>query len=176
MALMTQAEFAKEVGVSQPRVSKYIRDGIIKKGLAKETPKAKRFKIDSEIAKAELANELDETRITKANVAGNRDMVNAICAAGLDVNNLDYRTSRALNEHYKAALKKIEYEEKKGDLVPTKDVEKEAFECARMVRDSIINIPNRIADQLSVISGKKEIEKLIKKELTMALEGLSNDI
>jgi len=174
MPKLTQTKFAEAVGVAQPTVANYIRDGRLKKAIVHVKGK-KRPLIDLEIGRAELANNLDPSRKSKAKVS-RKTMLDAIESAGLDPSCVDYQTSRALNEHYKAALNKLEFEERKGTLVKKKDVEKEAFECARMVRDSIMNIPNRIADQLSVISDKKEIRDVLKKELSTALESLSNGI
>lgn len=59
------------------------------------------------------------------------------------------------------------------ELISRKDVEKEAFECARMVRDSLQNIPSRIAAILAGESSEHKIEKILDKEIRQALESLS---
>ena len=171
--LMNQREFAEHIGVSQPRVSKMIEDGIIKRAIKKTS--AKRFKIDSEIGVVEVEANLDPSRKTKANVNSDKK-INTIFSAGLDMEGLDYQKSRALNEHYKAALNKIEYEKAEGLLIEKEKAEKYFFDCARTVRDSVLNIPNRVADQLSVMKDRNEIEKLLKKELTNSLESISNGL
>lgn len=88
---------------------------------------------------------------------------------------LDYQQARMLSTLYEAKLKKLDYEKKAGKLVDADQVKKEQFKLARMVRDRILNIPNRISDQLSALTDSHAIHLFLTKEITDALQDLVDD-
>lgn len=67
----------------------------------------------------------------------------------------------------------LELEKMKGDLVNKNEVEKIAFEKARIVREAIENIPQRIAPILAAEADIHQCRETLKKELKNALEELS---
>lgn len=71
-----------------------------------------------------------------------------------------------------AEMAEIELAEKLGDLVRVADVRKMGFEAARITRDSLLNIPNRIADELASLKTRDEVHELLTKELFEALSSL----
>ena len=87
----------------------------------------------------------------------------------------DGNDSPALERYREARAKLVEMElkERGDELLDASQVEKEAFDLARQVRDSILGIPNRIADQIVVLDDRVEIIKVLTDELTNALEKLS---
>lgn len=54
----------------------------------------------------------------------------------------------------------------------SEDIEKAAFEVARVVRDGLMNVPNRVADKLVTMTDRTEICKLLEKEIRQVLEHL----
>ena len=80
-----------------------------------------------------------------------------------------YSTARTAREHYMARLAKLEYEEKSGKLVDVEKVKKQAFELARITRDAILNIPDRISAELVGITDQATMHSVLTKELTNAL-------
>ena len=88
---------------------------------------------------------------------------------------LDYHQARMLSTLYEARLKKLDYEKKLGKLIDADQVKKEQFKLGRMVRDRILNIPNRVSDQLAAITDAHEIHVFLTKEMTEALQDLAND-
>ena len=168
--LLSFTAYGKRIGVSQQRVSKYVKTGQISDRALSVV--GKRKMINPEIADADLAQSIDPSQKRKAAISQS-DKCETIVTAGLNPNSPDFQTARALNEHYKAALKKLEFEKQDGLLLDAKQVEKEAFDLARQVRDAILNIPNRIADQIVVLNDRSEIIKVLTNELTNALEKLS---
>ncbi|MBF0147282.1 MAG: hypothetical protein HQL84_16110 [Magnetococcales bacterium] len=85
----------------------------------------------------------------------------------------NYHTSRAIREAYNARLIRLDYEERQGKLLKAEDVERDAFEMARRVRDRLMNIPHRMAAVLASESDSQTIERQLDQELRIALEELS---
>ena len=86
----------------------------------------------------------------------------------------DYQQARTISAMYEARLKKIDYETKAGKLVKADKVKSELFKVARVVRDKILNIPNRISDELAITTDPHEIHLKLTRELTDALQELAD--
>ncbi len=82
--------------------------------------------------------------------------------------------AQKLQAKLKAALLKLDYDERVGALVSASQVEKDFFNVARLVRDAILNIPDRISAELASITDVHVISEKLTAELTVALEELSN--
>lgn len=86
-----------------------------------------------------------------------------------------YLQSRAIREAYAARLAKLEFEEKSAKLISVDRVKVEAFKIARTVRDAVLNIPDRIANELASYGGDPvKIHERMTQELILALEELVN--
>ncbi|MDZ4678408.1 MAG: hypothetical protein SGI74_12965 [Oligoflexia bacterium] len=83
-----------------------------------------------------------------------------------------YLKARAVRETYQARIAKLEFEEKTGKLIDAEKVKLEAFEVARIVRDALLNIPNRISNELAGEPDPVKVHKLLSQEITRALEEL----
>lgn len=86
-----------------------------------------------------------------------------------------FAQSRAIKEAYLARLAKLDYEEKSGKLISADGVKNDAFKMARIVRDSILNIPDRISAELASEAEPFKIHKLLSDELRKALETLAGE-
>ena len=86
---------------------------------------------------------------------------------------LSFHEARTLNERYKAALRKIELDEKTGRLVEAEQVKIAAFNKSRGIRDSLLNIPDRVAPILAAETDGFRISEILNQELKAALEELS---
>jgi len=82
--------------------------------------------------------------------------------------------SKAKREAFMAELARLEYEQKAGSLVPIEDVKKQAFKMARIVRDSLLNIPDRLAAELAAETNQFRVHTRLTEELRKALEELGN--
>lgn len=80
--------------------------------------------------------------------------------------------SQARREMFKANLTELEYLEQVGKLIPVEDVDREWFELARLVRDTMLNIPARIADQLAHETDQRKVQDLLEQEIYQALESI----
>lgn len=80
-----------------------------------------------------------------------------------------FAQSRAVKEAYLARLAKLEFEEKSGRLVSADGVKSEAFRTARMVRDGLLNIADRISAELAAESDPFVVHKKLTEEIRKAL-------
>ena len=152
---MTQIEYADHRGISQPRVSTMIKTGKIPASAMKKISGKKL--IDMEKADAALAENLDRvhnpnpeprrTRSKKKMSPTKPEMEKVIKAAGLE--NMSLSEAQRLQANYKASLLKLELDQKSDLLVEKEKVRAEAFEAGRIVRDGILNIPDRLSAELA---------------------------
>ncbi len=77
-------------------------------------------------------------------------------------------------ENALADLREMEVSRKRGELVERKQVEGEAFKTGRLVRDSILALPDRLSGVLAAETDQGKVHLLLTKELRQALEGLHN--
>lgn len=80
--------------------------------------------------------------------------------------------SQARREMFKANITELEYKRQMGELIPADEVDKEWFRLARLVRDGMLNIPARIADQLAAETDQRKIHDLLEMEIYQALEAV----
>lgn len=83
-----------------------------------------------------------------------------------------FQQARTLREAYMARLAKLEFDEKSGLLVKADAVKNEAFRTARIVRDSLLNIPDRIAAELANETNQFKIHQRLTQEIRRALEDM----
>jgi len=175
---LNQKEFAKHIGVSQPRVSKYIKDGLLKTSVKRN---GRWVDIDAKKAVKELGKSLDPGRKVKA--AGGRKKkkksdeidseVKENTAARAGTGGVDMATARALNEQYKAALKKLEFDQRKGILVNIEDMKRLAFEAGKQIKEHCLAIPDRCGPLVAANSDAFECKQILLEEINIALENLS---
>ncbi|MBA3009724.1 MAG: hypothetical protein KKF12_12250 [Proteobacteria bacterium] len=167
-------EFAKEMGFSPQYIRKLVESGKIEKTATK--PNGKRFLIDPVLAKKQMKNNVsyvgrhakpqeEQTGPTPA------ETIAVVEKAGLQMVSLSKAQTRRAN--YEAALKKLELEEKTGELVSAEKVDLDFFNIARLVRDAILNIPSRIGAELASITDVHLVNERLTTELNAALEELA---
>jgi hypothetical protein len=84
-----------------------------------------------------------------------------------------YQQSRAIKEAYNARLTKLQFEKESQKLISIDEVKISAFNTGRMVRDRILNIPDRVIPKLVGKTNIFEMKEILKTELIKALEELS---
>lgn len=84
-----------------------------------------------------------------------------------------FHEARTVKERYKAALLKIELDEKMGALVDSEQVKLTAYNAARQVRDALLNIPTRISAILAAESDQNRVAEILTGEIRQALEALT---
>jgi len=84
-----------------------------------------------------------------------------------------YEKARAKREEYKAKREKLEYERLKGTLVNGEQVNREAFNQGRQIRDAMLNIPDRIASMIAAEPDQDVVHEILTKEIREALTALT---
>ncbi len=169
--LVTQREFAQIIGLSAMAVSKAIAQGRLKRSLFFDG-KAKKPSIDVDMAIVEWKENSLKDQINLQKPAANPEMVPYVKPDEPANPVQSYNQSRAINEAYKARMSKIEYEERIGKLVDAEKIRDEAFKMARTVRDSMLNIPDRVSAEFAGINNAHAIHTRLTEEIKKALEGL----
>lgn len=88
----------------------------------------------------------------------------------------NYAQSRAIKEAYHARLAKLSYEEKSGALVRTDNVKIAWFNILRVMRDRLLNMPDRMAPLLSAETEPKQVRELLDAELRLVLDDAADAI
>ena len=83
--------------------------------------------------------------------------------------------TRIKNEMERGKLLEARAKAETGALVSVEDVKVSAFNKARIVRDSLMNIPDRVASLLASIDDPHKIHEVLLQEIRTALEELSRD-
>lgn len=84
--------------------------------------------------------------------------------------------ARAEKEYWLGQKAKIEYKRLKGEYISVQEVERQAFDTARAVRDAMLAIPPRIAPILASETDQFKIQRVLLEEINQALTGLSNEL
>ena len=84
-----------------------------------------------------------------------------------------YKQAQAVRIMYQAQLAKLDYEERSGKLCRVEGVQVEAFRTGRVVRDSILNIADRIAAELAAETQVHVVHSKLVQELTVAMQELA---
>lgn len=83
--------------------------------------------------------------------------------------------SQAERERFRAKLTELEYLERIGKLILAEDVDREWFRLGRLVRDTMLNIPARIAADLAHETDHRKVQDMLEREIYQALETLSDE-
>jgi hypothetical protein len=153
MPLVSQRQYAKHRGVSHVAVQKAVREGRIRADA--------QGKVDPEQADRDWAQNTSPAK------GGNVVELGPTGGA--------YAQSRAVRELYLAKLAKIEFEERTAKLVSRDEVTVTAFTKARTVRDSLLNIPDRVAALIAAETDPSTVHQILSDEIRKALIELSNE-
>lgn len=159
-------EFARMRGVSQTAVQKAIKAGRIQ---VTTDPKGKP-KIDADAAMRQWELNTDPAKQRGAPPAA---ATLPTAASDGDRAGRAYAVARAMREEYQARLAKLDYESKAGKLVDATKVKLEAFQAARIARDAILNIPNKISHELAAETDPAKIHARLTEVLHQSLEELA---
>ena len=155
MEKITQTEWAREIGVSKQYVCYLVKKGIVK--------------LEDGLINREQANEA---------VAAIRDPSQPLRRKNNSENGEKLSTmllkTRIKNEMERGKLLEAKAKAEIGELVAVDEVKNEAFNVARVVRNNLLNIPNRVSALLASLSDTEKIHKTLTEEITNSLEELSN--
>ncbi len=159
---VSQSEFAKRQGWSRQYVGKLVKSGkiVLVKGKVDPEQALAAIKAQSEPS-TELRAKSQSGTILPASPTDSRQAV-------------DFVTARTMREAFKAKMAKMEYEEKAGKLTDAIKVREEAFRAGRIVRDSLLGIPDRLSDVLAAENDPVKVRQLLMDEFESILNELSH--
>lgn len=178
---MTFTEYASHMGTSRQYVSKIFKQGRLKKALV--TDEFGKLYINSEIADRLLRGQEDDVikLFEEPIVPVSRDEVTSMSAEDFDTNIDDetilkssYDESKRIKTCMEAIEAKIRIEEKRKTLLSAEEVEKDAERFGLLLRDKLMLIPSRIADDLSGKTSIFDIKNIISNAINEVLEEVSS--
>lgn len=144
MGYITKTEFARKHGFSKQYVSELLRRGILREegGLLDEE--------NSDYA-------LSLKQAVKVSSGGKNELQSLFFKAKLQ------------NELEKGRILKLERKEKERLLIPVEKVRETIFTQGRVIRDAMLNIPDRVSSVIATMVDPAEIHDFLTKEIRMAI-------
>lgn len=144
------------------------------------TKKGRSYDIDPYQADRELEEKLDPTNQPSPKKGARKPKPSPAVMEGKakegGTAGITYNEARTLSEQYRAALRKLEYEEKSGKLILASEVAKDADHIGRLIKERLTAIPIRIAPLIAVQNDPFECEQIIKTEINQILQELSKEV
>lgn len=158
MGLITQKEWAKRNGFSPPYVSKLVKKGKIPlvNGLIDEE------KVDDIMLCLEDPGQPAQRKYGGVNIKSD-DLHRQLLKIKIK------------NETVKGEMLETRAKTEIAELIPAEEVRKTAFAMGRIIRDGILNVPDRVSALLATIDDASKIHEILTKELRDALQDLSRD-
>ncbi len=169
----SRAEYAKLRGVSRQAVAAAVKSGRISDAVGDDGL------IDVDLADrlwAENTNPVqgEHGHIRKRVKKGEEEIIEAAVSVGIDpLRPPSLSESKTLEAAYKARLAQLEYERLSGQVVDAEAVKKEAFRVARITRDSMLAIPDRLAAELAGVTEPFEVHQKMMSEIRNAITEVS---
>lgn len=162
---MNASEYARHRGVRPPLVSAWIKKGYLGDSCKKI---GGRYEIDAERADQILRDGLDPnfTRISPTNDQGNDT-------------GPSFAEARRQKEHYLAELRKLELEEKSGQLVKAEEVQALLEKLISQARVKLLGIKSQLAplvcEAIGDAAGRERLLTAVETIINETLLDLSND-
>ncbi len=80
--------------------------------------------------------------------------------------------TRIKNEMERGKLLEAKAKAEIGELVPIEEIKAEAFNVARVVRNNLLNMPDRVSALLASMNDREKVHEILTEEIRVALEGL----
>lgn len=177
---MTQAAFARLLGVADQAVHSYRQRGIFKTNddglinvahaLASLQAKGDAFRSDSSRKILRPVGEGGGTKVYEVP----REAIRA--SSGGSDDDLQTQKLRAQIEGlvHKARLHELRADEQEGRLIQREVVEREIFSVGRILRDRVFSIADRVAAELAGLTDAADIHRVLTAEITDAMTEAAN--
>lgn len=162
-------EFASMVGLSSTSVGKAIKSGSISKGVAKD-PQGNTIGIYPSIASAEWGKPFLDHIEPPESDSDSEDVIDF--AQGIPDNTSKSEADRMIAV-FKAKKARLEYMQTEGDLIDKGLVYSRLYDFAGIVRDALMNVPDRIIDDVLAADGRNKAIIILGNEIASALTALS---
>ena len=166
MELISQSAWAKKHGFSRQYANQLIREGIVKSyGNGKINP----TQADSALAAVKNPS-YPERRVESGNALNGHAINSHLEDAGLPTMLLK---TRIKNEMERGKILEARAKSETRELVSAEQVRVAAFNKARIVRDVLLNIPDRVASIVASIADEHKVHEILTTEIRIVLEELS---
>ena len=169
--LVSQAEYARQRGVSRQYIGQMVAKGVIRLQSRKVDP----AQADAALAAVREPARPERRARPKAETAPKPIVPAAELPSlpqGGDLPTLLLKT-RIKSEVEKAKLLEIKARVEAGKYVDADEVKVAAFNKARVVRDALMNIPERLAAVLAAETDASRVHAMLTSEIRAALEDLA---
>ena len=171
MKNLTQKQYATFSGLSQGYVSKLIKRGM---------PVGKKKRINPIAADKWRAENIITPDARQEKPEDNESAVSPeemkTTAQKANIGKVTRSEAERVLSQYKAALKKLEYEEKTGKLILASEVVRDATRAARIVKDLVSSWPARTAPIITPLTDVFEVEQALKRECDYLLTQISEAV
>lgn len=157
--LMSFSEYARHRGCSPANITKAISRGKI-------TP------INGKIDPLKADKQWDENSPRLQNRKKNYDLAEEIAP---DTSAMSLARIKAMHEGLRAKKTKLEIDQLEGTLIDAKAVKDASFKQARLVRDTLLSIPNRLAPVIANETDEHRVFELIHEEVVSTLRAINGD-
>lgn len=182
MALMGYREYSRHAGVTLRAVQKAIEAGhiLVQDGKKIDSSQADRdWRNSADVLRPVLSVTPTERRsVSPAALGGEYDDSRAGEGEGdsepaeADGSTSEYRTHRATREKFSALKQELEYKQLAGELIAVGEAKRIAYTTFRNIRDSVLNVPARLKDQLAAVTDPHQCERIMEEALAAALAGI----
>ena len=160
--LISQSEFAKEVGVSRVSVNKGIKNGRLRKSveMVNGTPMLWREKALKEWVKNCTQPKKSLKKIEEK--------------GGQEKHEYDFHYERSKKEHFEAKLKDLQYKKETGILIERVKAEGVFKEVASRLKTKLKELPHKLSYDLSLCKDPLTIINLLENEIDESLRELAH--
>ena len=177
---LSQQELAPVLGISQPAISKYYRDGKIPEScIVKVMERGKmRVKFIPSLTRAALADAIGRPKPKGGNHKKTIEaMVEKQADEQVDGKGLMPRSyAEKLIANLKAQLMTFEVQKASGEILYAKDIKQAEHKMCAAIKNTLLGIPDRIAALCAATSDPKEVKKLLREELRQVLTNLADGV
>lgn len=146
---LTKKQFAEKTNIGLRQVYKLIKAGVV-------TPNDDGT-IDYAAAKKAMEDAADPRRRRKANI-------------NVEPSGLSYADLQKINMELRNKQIDLDIRQKEGELVRYDDVKAKVFSYARVFRDTMLTLPDRLAPILAAEQDRNKIHSILSSEIRTALE------
>jgi hypothetical protein len=159
---LTKHAFAKRIGVDTTYIDKLVKDGKL------STLKDGRLALDQ--ALREMKDFADPAQPKRGK--GKKGL--KLPKIGSDPNTVTFADVKKAKEFYGSQLQRLKYELESGRLVDAASVKKAAFDQYRIVRDTLLAIPDRISSLIAAERSAEKVHELLTREIRLAVEAITD--
>jgi phage terminase Nu1 subunit (DNA packaging protein) len=164
---VNSAEFAESQGFSRPYVTKLVQQGVIVRDATGQ--------IDKEVALAALAARREPAKSLRRRRPGQNGEIIALGGQGSEALSTLMLKTRIKTEFERGKLAELDRKRRESELVERRDVDEAAFECARNLRDVLMNIPGRVSSLYAAETDPHKIHQSLEDEIRRVLIDLVSE-